>query len=411
MERLKRNIHAKADKLLDIFPVVVILGARQVGKTTLCKELRPDWKYFDLQNPQHRDLICSDPVGFFKNYPEKIILDEAQEVPEILQTLRGIVDQTREQKNRFLLTGSSSPNLIKHTSETLAGRVGLIPLGTLKANERFGYDLSPLYKVITNKLDPHELVSQDNHKITREQMLSSWLHGGYPEPTIEYNPDTYKQWMENYFATYINTDITRLFPRLQRHVYQRFLKMIGHLTGNIVNKNQLARSLEVNEKTVSQYIQIAEGTYLWRSLLSYNPNTSKSLIKMPKGYLRDSGLLHYLLRIYTLDDLYNNPISGTSFESFVVEEIISGLSATTETNWQAYYYRTKHGMEVDLILEGDFGIIPIEVKQSASTRLKQLSSLKRFVVENNLPLGILINQSDEITWLDSKILQIPFTYL
>ncbi len=411
MDWLKRNLMPKMDTLLDMFPAIVVLGARQVGKTTLCRLLKPDWHYFDLQNPQHRDLILGDLVGFFKRYPKNIIIDEAQEAPELLQTLRGVIDADRGQKGRYILTGSSSPELTQHTSETLAGRVGLLSLGTLKANERFQKPLSSLYTALANPSTAYDILVKNKPNLTREEISHSWLTGGYPEPTINYSVDVFKQWMDNYFATYINTDITRLFPKLQRHVYQRFLRMISHLTVTIVNKSQLARNLEVTEKTINQYINIAEGTFLWRSLLSFQLNTSKTLLKMPKGYLSDTGLLHYLLRIYTLDDLYVNPISGTSFESFAIEEIINGLNATMETNWKSYYYRTKNGAEIDLILEGDFGIIPIEIKQSATTKQKQIASIKQFVHENNLPLGIVINQSDDLLWLQDKILQVPFTYL
>ena len=411
MERLNRNIEQKVTKLLNIFPVVVVLGARQVGKTTLCKLLKPNWTYFDLQNPLHAELIQNDPINFFQHYPKNVIIDEAQENQELLKTLRGIIDEDRDSNGRFLLTGSSSPELLHRASETLAGRVGIVELGTFKTNERFQLPLSCFYNIFSDLKEAENILQQNKPELTEQQLISSWLIGGYPKAVINYSLADNKQWMANYFSTYINTDITSLFPRLKRHVFQRFLKMISRLSGTIVNKKELAKSLEISEKTVNEYINIAEGTFLWRSLLSYHGNVRKTLIKMPKGYIRDTGLLHYLLRIYLSDDLYNSPISGTSFEGFVIEEILNGLMATTHTNWQAYYYRTKHGAEIDLVLEGDFGIVPIEIKQGIMVRQKQLISLNNFVQENNLPLGLVINQSNELLWLKNNILQVPFTYL
>ena len=411
MVRYKRNLATKIVELLKIFPAVVVLGARQVGKTTLCRQLYPDWKYFDLQNPQHKELITNDLLGTFERYPQNLIIDEAQEISELFAVLRGIIDQNRSLKGRFLITGSSSPELLHKSAETLAGRVAIVHLSTLKANEQLRQPLSKFYEIFYDPKHASEILHSITPNITKPQFINHWLTGGYPEPTTNYSLNSYKQWMDNYFATYINTDIVRLFPGLKKHILQRFLKMICHLNGTIVNKRDLARNLEISEKTVAEYINIANGTFLWRELLSYHVNTKKTLIKMPKGYMRDSGLLHYLLHIYTIDDLYNHPISGRSFEAFIIEEILNGLNATMLTNWQGYHYRTKHGAEIDLILEGDFGIIPIEIKQSTTITPKQLLSLTQFIDDHKLSLGLVINQSNELLWLNKNILQVPFTYL
>ena len=187
--------------------------------------------------------------------------------------------------------------------------------------------------------------------------------------------------------------------------------MIGRLSGSIVNKRDLARSLEINEKTVSHYISIAEGTYLWNSLLSFANNYNKSMLKMPKGYIRDTGLLHYLLKIKSFDELFCDPISGQSFEGFVIEEILKGLQVSMAVNWQPYYFRTKHGAEIDLILEGHFGLIPIEIKQGYSVKLKQLTAISQFIEKTKAEFGLVINQSDKIVWLKDNILQIPVNYI
>ncbi|MBY0501388.1 MAG: ATP-binding protein [Alphaproteobacteria bacterium] len=410
MSGIKRNLEYKARKMLGMFPVVAILGARQVGKTTLAKKLSSNWKYIDLEDPDDFDLISRNPKLFFKHYPKNVIIDEAQTYPELFQILRSVVDRDRSNKGRFIITGSSSPELLSHISETLAGRIGLIELGTLKANEYYRKPLSPFYELFSEKLSPKRIISGPT-PLTVTELEKLWLKGGYPEPLLEGDPLFYSQWMENYRNTYINRDIARLFPRLNKIAYQRFLTILSKLSGTIINKRDLARSIEVNEGTIREYINIAEGTFLWRSLPSFDRNVVKSIIKMPKGYIRDTGLLHYLTRIGSFEELLEDPLIGISFEAFVMEELLKGLEATLVTNWNAYYYRTRNGAEIDLLLDGPFGLLPIEIKYGTSVKLKQLTALSQFIEEHKLPLGIVINQSDSIEWVTSKIVQIPVGWI
>jgi len=410
MSDIKRNLEDKAKKMLGMFPIVAILGARQVGKTTLAKTLISGWKYIDLEDPDDFDLISRNPKLFFKHYPQNVIIDEAQIYPELFPILRGIIDQNRSEKGRFIITGSSSPELLSQVSETLAGRIGLIELGTLKANEYYQKPLSPFYELFNDKISPKRIVSAPA-PLSAVQLQTLWFKGGYPEPLLEGNPLFYDQWMENYRDTYINRDIARLFPRLNRVAYRRFLTILSKLSGTIINKRDLARAIEVNEGTIKEYITIVEGTFLWRSLPSFEKNVVKSIIKMPKGYIRDTGLLHNLTRIGSFEELLEDPLVGVSFEAFVVEELLKGLESTLVTNWNPYYYRTRNGAEIDLLLDGPFGLLPIEIKYGTSVRLKQLTALSQFIEEHKLPLGIVINQSDSIEWVTSKIVQIPVGWI
>ncbi len=409
MTERKRNIAHKIETLLRLFPVVVILGARQAGKTTLAKELTPAWKYIDLENPDDFSLLSRDPLFYFSQHPRHLIIDEAQTYPELFSVLRGVVDQKRHEKNRFLLTGSSSPELLAHVSETLAGRVAIVELGTLKANEFYQLPLSPFYELFAHKLNRKNLENtvSGQASMDTEKIQKIWLRGGYPEPILERDQSFYLLWMQQYRESYVNRDIGKLFPRLNKFAYQRFLMMLGKLSGTIINRSDLARALEINEKSVREYLSIAEGTFLWRQLPSYERNIVKSVIKMPKGYIRDSGLLHHFLRIQTLEELHEHPIVGYSFESFIIEEIIKGLETTSITNWDAHYYRTRKGAEIDLVLEGNFGILPIEIKYGARVDSKQLSALSGFIEEHQLPFGLVINQSKTTEWLTSKIMQVP----
>lgn len=412
-KQITRNILGHAIELTKHFPVLVILGARQVGKTTLAKMIAPHFSYFDLEKPSHYDQIIHDPEFFFSRYPEHVIFDEAQELPILFNILRGVIDNNRTQQGRFILTGSSSPELLSHISETLAGRVALIELSTLKANEYYHRPLSPFYDLFKNKL-VKENVIVGHAPLTAKQISFCWLRGGYPEPLLKFNRETnryYETWMANYQATYLNRDIAKLFPKLNKINFRRFLSMLGKLSGTILNKSDLARALEVSAPTIQDYLAIAEGTFLWRQLNSFENNITKSIVKLPKGQIRDSGLLHHLLRINDLESLYSDPIAGRSFEGFVIEEIVKGIQDSGISNVQPFYYRTRSGAEIDLILEGNFGLLPIEIKLSKTVMRKSVLTLSKFIEEHQLPFGCVINQSEVVEWLTPSIVQIPVGWL
>lgn len=413
MTVLNRNLFAKTAKLLEYFPVVAIIGVRQCGKTTLAKQLRPDWRYLDLENPDDYDLVTSDFTFFFQQNPQKLILDEAQLAPDLFKVLRGVIDKNRKVKNRFILTGSSSSELLGNISESLAGRIAIVELGTLKTNEIFQKPLSPFYQIFQKKLKQADLsfLKSLSPKLDHKQIKQAFFKGGYPEPLISQKKETYKFWMESYFKTYFNRDIRSLFPKLDLVKYRRFLSMLTSLSGTIVNKAELARSIEIDESTAKNYLEIAHGSFVWRNYLSYEKNKMRSVIKMPKGGFRDSGLLHHLAKISTIKELDTHPFVGRNFENFICEEIIKGLQATDATNWDYFFYRTRGGAEIDLLLEGEFGLLPIEIKYGIKTPLKKLAALKSFVKENSLPYGVLINQAEKIELIAPSIIQIPSHFL
>ncbi len=409
MADLKRNDIVKINQLLEIFPVILILGVRQCGKTTLAKQARPQWKYFDLENISDFDFISNDLDFFFKEYHTNVIIDEAQEYPLIFKQLRGVIDAERSLKNRFILTGSSSPELIKHASDSLAGRLGIIELGTLKRNELKQKELPCFYHILNEKISFHSLEALKKLKTTAEDqdIINDFLVGGYPEPVIADNPSFFQIWMNNYFQLYINRDLKKLFPRIDAIRYRRFISTLSELSGTIINKAQLGRSIDTNEVTIRDYLDIADKTFIWRIIPSYEKAKTKSLVKMPKGILRDTGLIHFLANINNREALIRSPNIGQNFESYIIEELIKGMHSSNAVNCAYYYYRTKHGSEIDLILKGSFGTLPIEIKFGMSTKAKQLSSLTKFINDNSIPFGIVINNANEVRMLNEKIIQIP----
>ena len=413
MAYLERHIEAQINQLLKKFPAVLLLGVRQCGKTYLLKNLYPKWKYFDLENLKDQDFLTRDFEFFFQEYPQNIILDEAQEAPEIFKQLRGVIDHKRKHNGRFLITGSSSPELIAKSSDSLAGRIAVLELGTFKVSEIRKKELSPFFEIFSSTLNSSSLnfLKSMLSKHKKFDVFKFMLKGGYPDPCLSKNKDYFDVWMKNYFDTYINRDIRKLYPRLDSLRFQRFVSMLSELSGTIINRAQIGRSLDLNEVSVKDYLEIADKTYIWRQIPGFSHSKKKSLVKMPKGFLRDCGLLHYLLNIKNKEELVRSPKAGQIFESFVTEEILKGLSAKCLRHWHYSYYRTKNGSEIDLLIEGSFGLLPIEIKFSSFVERRSLTALNKFITEYSLPFGLVINNSQEIKMVSEKVLQIPVTCL
>lgn len=412
MDAKNRNLENKINELLNMFPVVIILGARQCGKSTIAKKIRPKWKYYDLENVNDFELINQDPQLFFKNNHDSIIIDEAQKSSVLFETLRGIVDGHREKKGRFILTGSGSLDLMKNVSETLAGRVGVVELGSFKVNEAFDKPLSHFYKIFTQKISSSslDLLCDLNASVDHNQLMEGFFRGGYPEPFLS-SYEFQMQWMENYFNQYINRDMRLMFPKLDIIKYKRVVAMLSSLNGTIINKAEIARSTEISERVVKDYMDIISGTFFWRELPSFQSSKIKTTQKLAKGHFVDSGLALFLQNVHSKDELFNFPAVGRFFESFIVEEIIKGVQSLMTVNTQFFHLRTKAGGEIDLVVTGPFGTLPIEIKYGSSTKKKELKFLNSFIDLHELPFGIVINNSDRIEMLTEKIIQIPATYI
>lgn len=407
---LDRNMAGHLEKFLGYFPVVAVQGSRQCGKTTLCKTLRPDWKYLDLEKESDYDFLTGDFDFFFKNNPTGVIFDEAQLSPQLFRELRGVIDADRNSRGRFIITGSSSPELIANLNESLAGRIGVVELGTLTLNERYKLPVSDFFDTLVNHpVSEHlDLFKKLDLRLNNEQVMTHFLHGGYPEPVLHEDPAFYTPWMENYRQSYINRDIRQLFPRLNARNYSRFLSMLGELSGTIINRAEIGRSLNIGETAVRDYLDIAAGTYVWRNVPSLERTISKSTVKMPKGYIRDSGLLHHITNVRSVEHLYRHPATGAAFEAFVIEECIKNIQAMESALWKFNYYRTRNGAEVDLILENtERDRIPVEIKFGSTLRRANLRSLNGFIEQEQCPYGIVINNSDEVKQVTENIIQIP----
>lgn len=407
-----RILQDKVLNLLEMFPVVAIVGSRQCGKSTFVKNLKPGWKYYDLESPDDYQLISGDPVAFFAIHHTRVIIDEAQQYPEIFKTLRGVVDADRKKKGRFIITGSSSPTIVKGISESLPGRIATVEMGPFKQCEYYEKGLPDFYSILSDMGGINDLM-QLQPTLSLEQSMQVWVKGGFPEPLIESGKSEgfYRQWMENYMADYVSRDIRNLFPRLNIYNFRRFLTLLAQFSGHQLNMSILSRSLETSVSTVRDYLDIIHQTFLWRNMDAYIKNPVKKAQKSKKGFFRDQGMLHYLLRITDLDKLLIHPVAGFSFESFAIEEIIRGFQATMATQMEFTYYRTVDKSEIDLIVEGIRGVIPVEIKLSSVVKPQSLYAMKNFIADLHAEYGILINRGKRIERIAEKIIQIPVNYI
>lgn len=333
-------------------PVVALLGPRQCGKTTLAKELLKETKngiYLDLENPDDLPKI-SEPLVFLNNNKEKlIVIDEIQLKPALFGPLRSFIDSV-ERNCQILILGSASQNLIRQGSESLAGRISYLELTPLTIREA--------YKIPVNR---------------------QWERGGFPLSLLASTGKQSFIWRDDYLRALIERDLPILgLPGSPLQV-RRLISMLAHSHGELFNGQKLGESLGITAKTLKSYVDFLEGAFIIRRLAPFEGNLKKRLVKSPKIYYRDSGLLHTILRINDFNDLLGHPVFGASWEGFVIEQILASI----DNQWDSYFYRTQAGAEIDLILEKGELRIAIECKATTSpsvtrgfwTSLKDLSIL------------------------------------
>jgi len=409
MGGMERHYQSLLQELLTLFPCVALIGVRQCGKTTLLRTLPPSWQQFDLEKASDYQQIATDPDLFLRLHSEHIAIDEAQLLPEVFSALRVAIDSNRKRCGRYVITGSSSPELLSSISESLAGRVAIVEMGPFSPSEAHGQPVSEFFKAVT-ALDPQQQMLDLHPRLPIATLFDYWLRGGYPEPWLKNNPRFHKTWVDNYFGTYIDRDMKRLFPGINQQKYRLFIQMLGSLSGKVINYSEVARALSVSQPTVRDYFHIAHGTFLWRHLPAFEKDATKRIVKHPKGYLRDSGLLHFLLHLHSVNELLAHPQMGHSFEAMAIETILRGLCAQGISH-QPYHYRTAAGAEVDLILEGEFGLLPIEIKYTQQISPQKIRGIKSFMRERNCRYGVVVHNGERVQRIDDRLIAIPLACL
>lgn len=341
---IERDQAKKLIALLNKNPAVVLMGPRQVGKTTLAFEVTEQRQAIYLDLELHSDLAkISDIEQYCELHENKLlILDEVQRIPELFSQLRGIIDRRRRTGRKFghfLLLGSASIALLKQSSESLAGRIAYC-------------ELSPL--------GVSEVSSQNQYEL--------WLRGGFPESFLQQNNEDSFAWRNHFISSYLERDIPQLGPRIPAETLRRFWTMLGYNQGQTFNAASFARGLDVKGVTTSRYLDLMVDLLLVRRLQPWTSSLGRRLVKAPKTYIRDSGICHALLGIRTLDELLGHPVVGGSWECFVIENLLNSIPNSTRHG----YYRTTGGAEVDLVIEIHANELwVIEIKRSRAPSLSK----------------------------------------
>ena len=357
-------------------------------------------------------MVSRDPDTFFRLNPRQVALDECQLTPEVFPALRVAIDERRRERGRFVITGSSSPELIRSVSESLAGRVGIIelaPFSWAEVTQTPGRD-SALRRLLDRKTRPADLIAGLKPRADLARVHEFWFRGGFPEPWLNPGDEFRKRWVEQYIQTYLYRDVKRLFPALDEVRFRRFVELLGGLSGRVVNYADAARALAASQATARDYFEIAHGTFIWRQIPAFSRDVMKRVVKHPRGYLRDSGLLHALLRIPDENALLSHPQMGASWEGMAVEEILRQLNALGAGH-ECFYYRTGGGAEVDLVLEGAFGRVAVEIKHTSTVSARDLRGLREFVSEHKARLGLVITNDSSARTYEENILGLPFNRL
>jgi predicted AAA+ superfamily ATPase len=368
-------------KKIDAFPVVALLGPRQCGKTTMIKAILRDWKYIDLEKPSDFIPFEEDPEQRLYQLKGKTILDEAQQLPQLFPILRGYVDENRDKNGLFVLLGSASPRLITQISETLAGRVSFLELTPFLYKEIYDYN-------------------------TQDALIRLWYHGGFPDAFLQEERSNLLDWFDGYTRTFIERDLVNLGINISGLQMRKLWTMIAHFNGNVWNASQLASSLGVNYQTVNKYTDILEQTFFIRKLPPYFVNIGKRIVKSPKIYFRDTGLLHYFTGIHSIEQLNTHPARGASWEGFLIEQIIA-LYQLYVPGSRFYYWRTAGGSEVDLLVESTGRIIPFEIKLHSAPTNKMVQGLNACMQDLGINKGYVVYPGDELYHLSETVTVIP----
>ncbi len=362
---IKRTLSDKLISLAKKFPVVSITGPRQSGKTTMTRMVFKDYHYINLEDPDERDFALSDPKGFLKRIGERVILDEIQRAPALLSYIQGIVDQNSS-PGRYVLTGSQQLQVMSKVSQTLAGRTAIVIL--------LPFSLCELLREPSD--DPWKIYELGEKRKKPSFELNQILFQGFYPPIHDRKLNA-PDWLSAYYSTYVERDVRDLANIGNLETFQRFIRLCAGRSGQLLNYSSLANDCGISHTTARNWISILQATFIIHLLPPHHANFSKRVIKSPKLYFLDVGLLCYLLRIRNPEDIHIHALKGPIFETFIISEIYKAFFHHGETP-PLYFWRDRTGHEVDLILDTGKYLIPLEIKSGESIDQYFFSGLDYF---------------------------------
>ncbi len=407
----KRYLEDKISRIVNHFKVILIVGARQVGKSTLLGTMFPTYKHLIFDPVQDPYGAKTSPNNFFKNFPGPLILDEIQFVPELLSVLKREVDQS-DAKGQYLMTGSQNFSIMKNVSESLAGRIAILNLSGITPFEIAGSSLQENWFVRYLE-NPNSVAFHCKQTLPQKESLFNTLWRGSFPGIMDAPPEVIQTFFSGYVQTYVERDIRTIENLKDFTLFNRFLGLAAALTSQEMNYSQLGREIGIVPATANRWLDALTYTYLWIEILPYSGNTIKRLSKKPKGYIADTGLACYLQRITSPDALAGHPLLGPLFESFCISMIIS-LCNSLPMAPKLYHWRTSGGAEVDLILEKDGMLYPIEIKIASTISLNDTRGIKAFrdtYPNAKIAPGIILYTGSECYLIDDNIIAMPWNAL
>jgi len=406
-ERLLSN---RLIRLTQHFPVTVVSGARQVGKTTLLKHLFSDYDYVVFDASLDLEGARRDPDLFLRNHPTPLILDEIQYAPELVSAIKRIVDRSPDRAGQFVLTGSQQWQVLKTLSESLAGRAAFLDLQSFSLQELSDCTNGWITEWLA---DPERFMEWSRTAACSDIELKSWLWKGFMPGVQSLPDDLVNEFWAGYHRTYVERD-ARLVGEVQDwHEFGRFIGLMTALTGQEINYSKLGREIGITPQTSRRWLQILEATYQWRSLPAFSGNAVKRVSSRPKGHLADTGLACYHARLSSSQMLASHPLFGALFETAMVQELQKQVSAQgMSVSW--HHWRSAGGAEVDLILERDDTLYPFEFKLTTNPSRRDTSGIAAFKTaypNRRIGNGAIICAVDQSRWLSDEVLAIPWNLL